>query len=282
MHRMTRRLARFLAVALAAVPLAAGAQQAATPAAAARPSFLADGRLDICTSAGFAPMSYLRAPGDPRPIGFDSDLADALAELWGAQARFVVTEFPGLLPALAAQRCGVVISGIFVTDQRRQTFDGVPYLQTTTVLVTARGNASVNRPEDLSGRTLAVEAGTVYERMANALNEAFRARGQQPTTIQTYGRYEEIMQQVLIGRAAASLTQDVQAAFQEGALPGRLRIAFEYPEPNRFGIYLRRNPDDLAAVRAALGRLRETGGLAAIAARHNMPARMVEAVDHGS
>lgn len=287
--RRRRRLALFAALGMAAAlarpaaaqaPAAGPAPAAADPAA--RPSFVADGRLEVCTTAGFAPMSYLRAPGDTRPVGFDTDLADALGERWGVPVRFVVTEFPGLLPALAAQRCDLVISGIFVTDARRQTFDGVPYMQTTTVLVTARGNAAVNRPEDLAGQTVALEAGTVYERMANALNEEFRARGQRPMTIQTYARYEEIMQQVLVGRAAAALTQDVQAAFQESVLPGRLRVAYEYPQPNRFGIYLRRNPEDLARVREALGALRASGALAAIAERHRMPARMVDGVDHGS
>lgn len=241
-----------------------------------RPSFVADGRLDICTTAGFAPMTYKRNPGDERPVGFDIDLAEALGARWGVPVRFMIAEFPGLLPGLAAQRCDLVISGIFITDQRRQSFDGVPYVQTTTVLLTGRNNTTVRGPDDLAGQTVAIEAGTVYERMANSLNEEFQRSGRRPMTIQTYSRFEEIMQQVMIGRAVATLTQDTQAAFQESVLPGRFRIAFEYPQPNRFGIYLRRSPEDLAAVREALGALRAAGTMAAIAERHRMPAKMVE------
>jgi polar amino acid transport system substrate-binding protein len=258
---------------------AAAAFGAAGALAQTRPSFIADGRLDVCTTAGFAPMTYKRNPGDERPVGFDIALAEALGARWGVPVGFMIAEFPGLLPALAAQRCDLVISGIFVTDQRRQTFDGVPYVQTTTVLLTARGNSTVNRPDDLAGQTVAIEAGTVYERMANALNEEFQRSGRRPMTIQTYTRFEEIMQQVLVGRAVATLTQDTQAAFQESVLPGRFRVAFEYPQPNRFGIYLRRNADDLAAVREALAALRDAGTMASIAERHRMPAAMI-AVDY--
>ncbi len=256
-----------------AAALALGAHGAA---AQPRPSFVADGALDVCTTAGFAPMTYKRNPGDERPVGFDVELADALGAHWGVPVKFMITEFPGLLPALSSQRCDLVISGIFVTDQRRQSFDGVPYVQTTTVLLTARGNTAIRGPEDLAGQTVAIEAGTVYERMANSLNEEFQRAGRRPMTIQTYTRFEEIMQQVMIGRAVATLTQDTQAAFQESVLPGRFRVAYEYPQPNRFGIYLRRDAADLAALRAALGALRAAGTMTAIAERQRMPATMIE------
>lgn len=263
-----------IAIAAALGLAAGGAAQAQT-----RPSFGADGRLDICTTAGFAPMTSKRNPGDERPLGFDIDLAEALGARWGVPVRFMIMEFPGLLPGLAAQRCDLVISGIFITDQRRQSFDGVPYVQTTTVLLAARADTTVRGPDELAGQNVAIEAGTVYERMANALNEEFQRSGRRPMTIQTYTCFEEIMQQVMIGRAAATLTRDTQAAFQESVLPGRLRVAFEYPQPNRFGIYLRRSAEDLAAVREALGALHGAGTMASIAERHRMPTRMVD-VDH--
>ena len=57
----------------AALALAASGAEAQT-----RPSFVADGSLDVCTTAGFAPMTYKRNPGDERPVGFDVELADAL------------------------------------------------------------------------------------------------------------------------------------------------------------------------------------------------------------
>lgn len=256
-----------------AAALALGAHGASSQT---RPSFVADGTLEICTTAGFAPMTYKRNPGDEKPVGFDVELAEALGARWGVPVRFVITDFPGLLPGLSAQRCDLVISGIFLTDQRRQTFDGVAYVQTTTVLLTARANAAIRGPDDLAGQTVAIEAGTVYERMANSLNEEFQRGGRRPMTIQTYSRFEEIMQQVMVGRAVATLTQDTQAAFQESVVPGRFRVAYEYPQPNRFGIYLRRDAADLAAVRAALGALRTAGTLAAIAERQRMPATMIE------
>jgi len=61
-------------------------------------------------------MEYKTAAG--RAVGFDIDLANAIAKNWKIKAKFVETGFPGLLPGLAAKRCTVVISGIFITPDR--------------------------------------------------------------------------------------------------------------------------------------------------------------------
>jgi ABC-type amino acid transport substrate-binding protein len=42
----------------------------------------------------------------------------ALGAKLGARARIFATHFEGLLPALEAGRCGIVISGMLVTPER--------------------------------------------------------------------------------------------------------------------------------------------------------------------
>ena len=86
---------------------------------------------------------------------------------------------------------------------------------------------------------------------------------------------------VLIGRAAAAMTQDVEAAYREGQVPGRLRIAYTYPEADRFAMFLKRVPGDAEAVRAAVSALKADGTLAEIARRWNLPAGALD-VDPGS
>ena len=45
--------------------------------------------------------------------------------------------------------------------------------------------------------------------------------------------------QILIGRADAVLTQDTSGAYQKQAHPGKLAIAYLFPETDSFGIYYR-------------------------------------------
>src|SRR5438034_6796508 len=74
------------------------------------------GSFKFCNDPTFPPMESKTTSG--KPVGFDIDMAGAIAKLWKVKAKFVSTAFPGLLPALAARKCNVVISGIFVTPDR--------------------------------------------------------------------------------------------------------------------------------------------------------------------
>lgn len=127
----------------------------------------------------------------------------------------------------------------------------------------ARG-ATIAAPEDLSGKVLAVEAGTSYERIAAELNAKLQAAGQTGVTVQAYPTPQAITEQILVGRAAAAMTQDVEAAYRAEQTGGRVGIAYTYPQADRFGIYLKREPGGAAALRAALTAMRDDGTLARI------------------
>jgi len=265
---------KFLAIAGAALLAFAG------PALAQSPSFVAGGQLAVCTDPGFAPMEFFRNPGDAQPVGFDMDMVAALAARWKVPLRVLPTDFKGLLPGLEAGRCGVVISGMLLTPARRERYDAVPYIATHIVLLSARGTELAG-PEDLSGKVLAVESGTSYEKIAAELNVKLAAAGRTPTTVQTYPTPQAITEQVLIGRAAAAMTQDVEASYREQQVPGRLKIAYTYPDADRFGMFLKRMPGDAKAIQDAMAALKADGTLAEIAKRWNLPAAVLD-VDYGS
>jgi polar amino acid transport system substrate-binding protein len=244
---------------LAAALLVTIAGAAAAEGAGAAPApFVREETLSACVDPGFAPMEFFRNPGDAQPVGFDVDVVEALAAKLGARARIFATDFKGLLPALEAGRCGIVISGMLVTPERKERYDAVPYLATHTVLMAPRGT-TIEAPEDLSGKVLAVEAGTVYERLAAELNQKLQATGRTQVTVQTYPTPQAITEQILVGRAAAAMTQDVEAAYRAEQTGGRVGIAYTYPQADLFGIYLRREPGGAEALRAALTALRGDG-----------------------
>lgn len=252
----------------------------ALPARAQSPSFATGGQLVVCTDPGFAPMEFFRNPGDAQPVGFDIDLVAALAARWKVPLRVLPTDFKGLLPGLESGRCGMIISDMLLTPARRERYDAVPYIATHTVLLAARGT-DLARPEDLSGKVLAVESGTNYEKIAAELNAKLTEAGRTPATVQTYPTPQAITEQVLIGRAAAAMTQDVEAAYREQQVPGRLRIAYTYPEADRFGLFLKRMPGDAKALQDTMSALKADGTLAEIARRWNLPSGALD-VDYGS
>src|SRR2546427_9925306 len=92
---------------------AAGASHRANPSPV-------KGSFKYCDDPTFPPMESKTTSG--KPIGFDIDMANAIGKLWKVKAVFVETAFPGLLPALGAKKCNMVISGIFVTPDRAKQF----------------------------------------------------------------------------------------------------------------------------------------------------------------
>src|SRR6266487_2243157 len=229
------------------------------------------GSLKFCSDPTFPPMEYKTAAG--KAVGFDIDLANAIAKNWKVKPKFVETAFPGLLPALAAKRCTVVISGIFITPDRLAQFPAVAYMKTHRALVVQAGNPKgIKGPNDLSGKTVAVQAGTKYEEYLKALNEQFKSSGKAQFTLQSYPGDTDAVGQLVVGRADAVLTQDTSGAFQKKQNPGKLAIAYLFPETDSFGIYYRKSDAKLGkGLRAAIKTLKKNGTLKKIAAKHQIP-----------
>ncbi|CAN5244340.1 ABC transporter substrate-binding protein [soil metagenome] len=229
------------------------------------------GSFEYCSDPTFPPMESKTTAG--KPVGFDIDLASAIAKHWKVKAKFVETGFTGLLPGLAAKRCTVVISGIFITADRVKQFPAVAYMKTHRALVVQAGNPKrINGPNALSGKTVAVQAGTKYEEYLKALNEQFKSAGRAQFTLQSYPGDTDAVGQLIVGRADAVLTQDTSGAFQKKQNPGKLAIAYLFPETDSFGIYYRKGEAKLGtALKAAIKTLRKNGTLKKIAAKHQIP-----------
>jgi polar amino acid transport system substrate-binding protein len=234
------------------------------------------GSFKYCSDPTFPPMESKTTAG--KAVGFDIDLANAIAKRWKVKARFVETGFTGLLPGLAAKRCNVVISGLFVTPDRVKTFPAVAYMKSHRALVVQAGNPKrINGPNALSGKTVAVQAGTKYEEYLKALNEQFKSAGRAQFTLQSYPGDTDAVGQLIVGRADAVLTQDTSGAYQKKQNPGKLAIAYLFPEADSFGIYYRKGEAKLGtALKAAIKTLKKNGTLRKIAAKHQIPVTNVK------
>ncbi|HUW08246.1 MAG TPA: ABC transporter substrate-binding protein [Anaerolineae bacterium] len=107
----------------------------------------------------FPPFETLDATG--APVGFDVDLARAIAAGWGVEVTIEGIGFDGLLPSLWANKADAVISAL-PTDPRlsRDVSYSIPYFEAGLLLVVVRGETDINGPDDLRQRRLAVEWGS--------------------------------------------------------------------------------------------------------------------------
>jgi len=205
-------------------------------------------------------------------------MATAIGKLWKVKAKFVQTGFTGLLPGLGAKKCNMVISGIFVTPDRLKQFPAVSYMRSHRGLVVAAGNPKkIKGPNDLSGKNVAVQAGTKYEEYLKALNDQFKSAGKSQMNLQSYPGDTDAVGQILVGRADVVLTQDTSGAYQKKQHPGKLAIAYLFPESDAFGIYYRKSDAKLGtALKSAIKTLKKNGTLRKIAVKHLIPASNVK------
>lgn len=269
---MRTRSTRLIAV----LGLLAAALSPATQAAE-KPSFVSGGSFNVCSDPTFPPLEFFEKTGDREPSGFDADLIRAMAKTWGVPARFIVTEFTGLLPGLDAKRCDVVISGALITPERTQKLNAVPYLASATVVFgSGKGDLTLSKLEDLSGKVVAVQSGTRYVGIMEKLNTELKAAGKTAATIQTYPKGSDVAQQVLVGRAAAGLSQDTEIAYRELQTPGQFKTLYTFPEKDVFGAYLLPDAANKAAVAASIKSLKEDGTLKAISEKWKLDPVNVE------
>jgi polar amino acid transport system substrate-binding protein len=245
-------LLALVAVAFAVVGTAGASRQAGT--------------FTYCTDPTFPPMELSTTSG--KIIGFDVEMAAKLAGTWGATAKPKKTAFPGLIPALNAKRCDAVISGIFVTPDRKKQAGVAAYMESHRVLIVKNGNPKkITSPNGLKGKVVAVQAGTKYEEYLKALKAKIGF------TLQSYPGDNDAVAQVLIGRADAVLTQDTSFAYQAGQHPGKIAIGFTFAAKDSFGIYFRKADTSTLGKQIADGiaTLKSNGALKAIATKYKVP-----------
>ncbi len=266
MTRLLTLAALALGAAVLTVPALARIQAAPEPVAS-RGSFA------FCSDIAFPPMEYYAKVGSKTPVGFDIDLAAAVAKSWGVKSKAVPTGFSGILPALGAKKCDAVISGIFVTPDRTKTFPAVAYMRTHRVFLVQAGNPKhIKAPNDLAGKTAAVQAGTKYFEYLKALAARFKSQGKPALTVQAYPEDTDAIGQLIVRRADVVLTQDTSGAYQLTKNPGKFTVAYVFPQSDAFGIYYRKTDTALGkGLRNAVAALKKNGTLAKLAKKHNIP-----------
>lgn len=234
--------------------------------AVADPSFVDDGSFSVCVDPTFPPMEYMKSADDTAPVGVDADVATALAAQWKVPVKFATMDFAGLLPSLSAARCDAVISGIMLTDERQKSFDGVGYLNTFVVVIGSGKTKAFASAEALSGKTIAVQAGTTYLTRIEAISADLVAKGLAPIAVQQYPKQTDAMQQLEVGRVDGVLTQDTEVSYRNLQKPGQFATLWRLPQdkPEPFAIYIRKDSVDRAALVEALAALKSSGSLEAI------------------
>lgn len=147
-----------------ALGLAGCGQKAAAPSA---PKVL-----KIGAEMTFPPFEF-QDEGNKEYVGFDMDLARAIAKQMGAEAQIQNIGFDGLIPALEAGNIDIIVSGMSITEERKAKVGfSKPYYKSGLSIVVKNENTTIKSFKDLEGKNIAVQIGTTGAEEARKIKDA--------------------------------------------------------------------------------------------------------------
>ncbi|MDI6601644.1 MAG: basic amino acid ABC transporter substrate-binding protein [Thermoanaerobacteraceae bacterium] len=127
----------------------------------------ARGELIVGLSADYPPYeSHQIINGEDKIVGFDIDLAQAIADELGVKLNIVDTSFNGLIPMLQANKIDVIISGMTATEEREKSVDFSDIYFAGKNLVLVKKDSNIATIDDLKDKLVAVQLGTTQEAAA--------------------------------------------------------------------------------------------------------------------
>lgn len=154
---------KYLTTMLAAGLIALNALFAA-PAQAADPSLdniLSAGKIRIGVMNEVPPYSQIDANNEV--VGYDIDVANALAEALGVKAELVVITAANRIPALVTRQVDLVIATLLLTPQRSAVISqSIPYMTFDTVVI-GRSDKEIRNYEDVAKLRMGVPRGTISD-----------------------------------------------------------------------------------------------------------------------
>ncbi len=157
----------------------------------------------------FPPFETLDAQG--APVGYDVDLARALAAEWGLEAEIVAIGYDSLLDALQVDRVDAVVSAFpFNARMTKDIHYSPPYFEAGVRLVVGT-DATLENVEELAGRTVAVEWGSRGDAIARRLQREGIALERLP-----FQSSQEALDALLAGAGDALLLDGVSLRLAQG------------------------------------------------------------------
>lgn len=117
--------------------------------------------LTVGSDTSYEPAEFL-APDGQTPIGYDVDLAKAIGAVLGKEVKVQTSEFPTILPSLGS-KYDLGMSSFTINPERSEAVNFVSYFNAGIWWAVQKGNPNNISVEDICGKKVGVQTGTVQE-----------------------------------------------------------------------------------------------------------------------
>lgn len=180
----------------------------------------------------FAPHAFPSLDGGIQ--GFNVDIAAGMARVLGVEIEIIPGQYTGLFPALHSETFDYIAAPTTVTEERSKTLLFTEGFMETNFGFVTRPGSGITSVEDLKGKTVSANKGSLYETWLTERAE------EMDLTVLTFGTSSDALEAVTSGRADASMAGMTATAWAGKQNP-RLEFAFEIPTGLSWSLPFRRD-----------------------------------------
>lgn len=236
-----------------------GSEPTGSAASGSEYGLVADGTLTVATEGTYRPFSYHDESGEL--VGFDVEIAEAVAEKLGLEVRFEETQWDAIFAGLDAGRFDVIGNQVSINPEREEKYlFSEPYTVSPGVIVVREDDDSISSFDDLAGKTTAQSLTSNWYTLAEE-------SGAQVEAVEGWAQAVALLEQ---GRVDATVNDSLTFLdYENSEGPTGLKIATETDDPSLSAFAFTKDKGALVeAVDAALAELREEGVLAEISEKY--------------
>jgi cystine transport system permease protein len=217
------------------------------------------GVLRVGTEGVYSPFSYHDA-ATGELVGYDVDVAKAVADKLGVKVEFVETPWDSMFAALEANRFDVVANEVTINDERKAKYDlSEPYSVGEGVIVTRADDNSIKSLADLKGKVAAENATSNWSEIA-------RKAGARVEAVEGFTQAIKLLNQ---GRVDVVVNDSIAVyAYLAETDDKTVKIAGNVGEKSEQGFAARKNSGLLPDLNKAIDELRNDGTLAEISQKY--------------
>lgn len=220
-------------------------------------------KLTYCSGMDSPPLVSFDEAQKPRGLTVDLGLEIA-RRLDNKQVQWRVIPFSGLVPALLAGQCDMIVDQLFDKPERRQVIDIVNYMYSSQAVVVPKGNPkSLKTLDDLSGHKVAVLNGSTIKTLLDAHNETLAKAGKPPMKVVVYNTDTDAFQALRINQVDAYGTTVETAGYYAAMAPDLFEEGVPAFSRILTGLGMRKDDPQLtAAVQQIIDAMRADGSYA--------------------
>ncbi|WP_298104733.1 amino acid ABC transporter substrate-binding protein [uncultured Campylobacter sp.] len=220
---------------------------------------LREGTLKVATEGTFSPFSYYNDKNEL--VGYDVDVARAVAEKLGLKIEFLTAPWDAMLAAFDAGKADAVFNQVSITDERKKKYEySVPYTVVYGAIIVHKDNNDIKSFEDLKGKKNADSATSNWAQVA-------KKYGAQNVTVDSFAKSMEL----LIARRVDTVVRDntVFYDFLKQRPGAPIKIAAKLKDVDYSAVIVQKGNKELAdQISKALNELKAEGKLKEISLKY--------------